>query len=249
MHSDKLRRTVTFLSLAFVLAVPSFAATKRRAANHPAAGGQLTADITGTVLDNGTGQPISSVRVKVGRESDTTDAAGKFDLKTVTGFNGSINVEVTRSGYTSKTVRLTTGGKQDLTIRLDPTPTVRVRKVDGTTYDIDFDSAEFGYAVTFSGYRSDTFEDFCKADGTSIAVDRTQLRRITGPAVTATGSACCPNTAAVKVNIELKTGEKTDVVFLDACNGYPNIDFLGRDHTTGKFQYIPFHDIAEITFP
>jgi hypothetical protein len=250
MYPDKLRRFLTFALVATFLAVPSFAAGKRRAAAHPAAGGQLVAEsISGTVLDNGTGQPIVSVKVKAGRDSDTTDAAGKFELKNVVGYNGFINVEITRSGYTSKTVKLTTGGKQTLSIRLDPTPTVHVRKTDGTVYDIDLDSVEFGYVVPFSGYRSETFEDFCKADGTSLTVDRAQLRRVTGPAVTASGSACCPTTDSLRVNIELKTGEKLDVFFVDACNGYPNIDFIGRDHSTAKFQYIAFRDVAEITFP
>jgi len=248
MHPDKLHRSLTFLLLATVLAVPSFAAGKRRATEHPTMAAQITAEISGTVIDNATGQPVPAVKVKVGRNSETTDAAGKFDLKTVTGA-GSLNVEFSRSGYTAKTVNLTTGGKQVLTVRLDPGPTVRVRKVDGTIYDIDLDSAEIGYSVPFSGYQSAAAVTLCKADGATISVDRTQLRRIVGPATTVTGSACCPNTSTVKVNVELKTGEKSDMVFVDACNGYPNIDLLGREHVNGKFQYIPFAQIAEIIYP
>ncbi|MFP5247181.1 MAG: carboxypeptidase regulatory-like domain-containing protein [Thermoanaerobaculia bacterium] len=248
MHFSTLRRLSCLALVAtFFAAAPTYAG-KRRAVKHPTAGAQLNAELSGTVIDNVTGLPVINARVKAGRDSDTTDSQGKFLLKEVVGY-GVITVEASRTGYTAKTITLSTGGKQTLDIRLQPGPTVSVRKLDGTSFNIDFDSLEFGYVVTFGGYHSAEFEDFCKPDGSQVAIDRSQIKRIVGPSTPVTATACCTQRNTVKVNVELKTGEKSDMYFIDACNGYPDIDLLGRDHVSGKMQYIPFAQIAEIVFP
>jgi hypothetical protein len=252
MHPDKLRRLMSVaLAASFLIAVPTFAAGKRRAAAHPSAGGQLKiALVSGTILDNVTGAPVIAARVEGGGDSDVTDKDGKFDLKNLESFQGRIDIDVTRSGYSTKRTTLTTSGNQTgLTIRVDPTATVRVRRVDNSTFDLDFESILFGYPVAFSGYRSAEFEEFCKADGTSVTIDRSQIKRITGPAVEVNHAACCPNSPTMKVNVELKSGEKTDMYFVDACHGFFNIDLIGREHVNAKFQYLPLSQIAEIIFP
>jgi hypothetical protein len=253
MRPDYLRRTLSFALVAAVLAavpaVSTQAAGRRRAVTPPSATGKLTAEISGTVVDDVTGHPVASARVTAGGRSDTTDSAGKYQIKNITSYHGVINVEVSRSGYTTKKQTLTTGGVQTLTVRLVSAPTVHVRKVDNSAFDVDLDSVQFGYPVAFSGYRSAEYEDFCNASGVPVVVDRTEIRRIIGPAVMVDNATCCPGAQTLKVTVELKTGQTTDMFFVDACNGFPNIDLIGRDHNTGKFEYTPFAQIAEVVFP
>jgi hypothetical protein len=237
-------------SLILVLACATgLFAEKRRAVAHPGPGGPLlTGTIKGTVLDDSTGLPITSVRVAIGSKNDVTGADGKFEGKNATGF-GFINVEASRSGYVTKTEKLTTGGDQTITMRLTPTPTVHLKKTDNSTLDVDFESVEFGYAVPFSGYRQYSYEDFCK-NGAPVAIDRAEIRKITGPATVVHGSPCCADKDVLKINITLKTGETTDVFFLDSCEaGVTRIDLIARAHVQGQFQFIPFSQISEVVFP
>jgi hypothetical protein len=252
MFPDKIRRPLTAaLVAALCIIIPAQAAQpRRRAVTPPAALGKLTADkITGTVVDDVTSQPVAFAHVKVGDRSASTDSAGKFEVKNVTSFQGNIGVEVTRSGYAAKTVLLTTGGDQVVTVRVTPTPTVRVRKVNGTTLDLDFESIEFGYPVVFSGYNSSASENFCRPNGSAVTIDRSQIRRVTGPATIVHQASCCASHDVEKVSVELKTGETTELVFVDTCTGIPGIDLIGRNHISGKLEYTSFTSIAEITFP
>lgn len=251
MHSTYARRLFSAALAATVLfVIPAEAAGRRRAVTHPTAGTLLTAEeITGTITDDVTSQPVAAVKVKIGNRTDTTDAAGKFKVKNVASYNGRIVVEAERSGYTPKTLNLTTGGNQVVNLSVHPLPTVHVRKTGGATFEADFESSEFGYPVVFSGYNSATNEQFCKPNGTAVTIDRSELRRITGPATMVHQAACCTGHDVLKVNAELKTGEITDLYFADTCSGIPSIDFIARDHLTGKIVYTPFSDVAEIVFP
>ena len=252
MHPDKLRRLLSLaLAASFLVAVPSFASGKRRAAAHPSAGGHITAAlISGVVIDNVTGAPVIAARVEGGGDSDITDKDGKFDLKNLESFQGRLDIDVSRSGYTTKRTTYTTSGNQTgVTIRVVPTATVRVRRIDNSTFDLDTESILFGYPIAFSGYRSAEFEEFCHSNGVAATIYANQIKRITGPAVEVNNAACCPNGPTLKVNVELKTGEKMDMFFVDACNGFSNIDLIGREHVNAKFQYIPFAQIAEVIFP
>jgi hypothetical protein len=252
MHYLRPRRlfSVALIATVVLVALPSQAAGRRRAAAHPTAANKLTAaKISGTVVDDVTGQPIVLLRVRIGDRSDVTDNAGKFEVRNVTSFQGTIVVEASRSGYTPKTVNLTTGGEQVLNLRLQPLPTVRVRKSDNTTLDLDSDSIEFGYPVVFSGYLSNSFDEFCKPNGTAITVSREDIRKINGPATKTQQAACCGTHEVEKINVELKTGEVTDLYFVDTCNGIPSIDLIGRNHSTGRLEYTPFTAITEVVFP
>jgi hypothetical protein len=247
MHPNYLRRFFCVALIATCIAAVPSEARKRRSVRKTPVQGQFTADVTGTVLDNVTGQPIVSARVHAGRVSKTTDAAGKFELKGITAA-GTLEIEVSRSGYTTKTVGVTSGGAHDLTVRVDPLPTVTVRRLDGSIVNLDYDSVRFGYPIPFSGYREAEFEDFCKPDGTAVEIDRSQIRRFNGPATAANFAPCCA-TETLKINITLKTGETMDVYFVDACNGFPNIDVFGIDHATAKAEYIAFTALSEVVFP
>jgi hypothetical protein len=46
----------------------------------------------------------------------------------------------------------------------------------------------------------------------------------------------------------MKNGAKMLAYFKDSCNGN-DIDFLGREKSTGRFQYYRFTDINEVDFP
>jgi hypothetical protein len=226
----------------------SLAAGKRRAVEHPGPAALLTGTIHGTILDDTTGVPVPSVRVSVGNRSDVTGADGKFQANNVSGA-GSIPVEASRSGYLTKTYTITTSGDQTITLRLTPTPTVHVKKTDDSTLEVDFESAEFGYGVPFSGYRQFRYEDFCKG-GLAVQIDRSEISKINGPAVVVHGSPCCPDKDVLRVNLLLKTGETTDVFFIDSCEaGVTRIDFIARDHLQGQFKFIPFSEIREVVFP
>lgn len=251
MSSNITRSIVTAALVATVVIVlPAEAAGRRRAAAHPSATNPISApEITGTVVDDVTGQPVIGVRVLVGNKQDTSENNGSFKVKNVTSYQGKIIVEAQRSGYTTKRIELTTGGTQTLTIRVVPTPTVRLRKTNGTQLELDFESAEFGYPVVFSGYNSATYDDFCKPNGTAVTIDRNQIRRITGPATMVTQTSCCAARPVQKITAELKSGETTDLFFVDTCDGIPGIEFIARNHVTAKIEYTKFTDIAEIVFP
>lgn len=245
---EMLRRSVVLALMATCLiAVPSHA-TKRRAVKHPSPAivGVLT--VSGIITDNVTGAPVINARVSIGHDSDTTDNTGKYELKEVTAGLPS-NLTVERTGYVTKTISISSGGVQTLNIRVDPTPTVRLRMIDNTVIDLDSESILFGYPVPFSGYREDESEDFCKPDGSTVSIHRSQFRRISGPAAEVNFPACCTTGRTVRINAELKTGEVTNLYFVDACNGFPDIDVKGRNHVTGRTIYTPFKNIAEITFP
>jgi hypothetical protein len=252
MFPDKIRRPLTAALVAVLCIVLPAHATqpRRRAVAPPAALGKLTADkISGTVVDDVTGHPVNLAHVKVGDRAANTDSLGKFEVKNVTSFQGNIAVEVTRSGYATKTVLLNTGGTQVVAVRVQPTPTVHVRKVNGTTVDLDFESIEFGYPVVFSGYSSSASENFCKPNGSAVTIDRSQIRRVTGPGTIVHQASCCADHDVEKVSLELKSGETTELVFVDTCTGIPGIDLIGRNHVSGQIVYTSFTDIAEVTFP
>ena len=254
MHPVHARRmfTVALMAMVALSAVPTRAAGRRRAVSHPTAANKLVSPkISGTVVDDVTGQPVIFATIKAGERNDVTDNAGKYLVKNVNSFGGKIVIEASRTGYVTKKVELTTGGDHVIDLRLQPLPTVRVKKTDNTTVELDADSIEFGYPQLFSGYTTATFEEFCKPNGTAITVNRADIRRVNGPATKAVQAACCGTTEVEKVNIELKTGEVTDLYFVDTCNNgtVTSIDLIGRNHTTGKLEYIAFSAITEVIFP
>ena len=245
--STKLPRFSVLVLLTLLFAIPAAAQKHRAVRKSPPEGQQITLTINGTVLDATTNAPVSSVEVRAGSKLSYSGADGKFRVKDVLGF-GSVKVTFERSGYVLKTETITSGGTQDLTFRLTPTPTVRVRKTNNTTFDLDSESVKFGYVLTFGGYAEATFDEFCKPDGSQVTLDRAQMKKITGPATKVAQSNCCENPELMKINVQLKTNETFDAVFKDSCFGY-RVDLIGREHVSGNFAYIPFFDIAEVVFP
>ena len=114
--------------------------------------------------------------------------------------------------------------------------------------DTDIDTAQFAYLIPFSGYVRSDAGNFCKDDGTSITPDKHAIKRVIGPAVPVDNSACCKIGPIFKAQVEMKTGEKFTVYFNDSCFGN-EVDFLGREKSSGNYQYFKFADIAEVDFP
>jgi hypothetical protein len=207
----------------------------------------VSAPVTGTITDAVTGQPVANVSVSGGRRSSQTDAQGKFEIKAAEGY-GEILFDAQRSGYLIYRTKLSGGGPHVLTIQLQPTPTVTVKKTDNSTLQVDYENIRFGYAVPFSGYRASESESFCFPSGSNAEVHKSQMRKITGPGTTG-ASACCTAHAAMKVVLEQKNGQTSDVYFVDSCETEYRQELIGTNHVTGASIDIPFSDIAEIVFP
>lgn len=248
MNPTKTRSWKSAVAIAaLLLTVPAFA-QKRRAVQHPspaAPGTSIT--ITGKVLDAVTNAPVVFASVRVGNRFDRTDTTGSFQLSTT--IYGTADLMVERSGYSVLTQPISGPGPHALTLRVQPTATVKLRLVDGTEHDVDNESVEFGYVPPFSSYIKSDHDDFCKPDGTTVRLSRTQFSRISGPATNETTGACCGGTGTPqKINATLKTGEITPLYFTDSCGGY-SIDFIARDHVSGKIIFAKFSNVAEIIFP
>ena len=100
MNSVLLRR-IFAATLIAALSVPAFA-DRRRSVAHPATSGpKFVVTITGTVVDDITGQPVRNAIVNA-TFSGATDGNGKFRLRNVTGF-GAVEVKVERTGYVTAT--------------------------------------------------------------------------------------------------------------------------------------------------
>lgn len=248
MNPTKTRSWKSAVAIAaLLLTVPAFA-QKRRAVQHPSPPDPgMSITVTGKVLDAVTGAPVVFASVQVGNRSDRTDTTGAFQLTTT--IYGQADLTVQRSGYTVLTQPISGPGPHALTLRVQPTPTVKLRLVDGTEHDVDNESVEFGYVPPFSSYIKNDHDDFCKPDGTTLVLNRTQFSRITGPATNETAGACCGGTGTPqKINATLKSGEVTPLYFTDSCGGY-SIDFIARDHVSGRMIFAKFSNIAEIIFP
>jgi hypothetical protein len=231
---------------ALVLTLPA-AAQKRRAVQHPAPPGPaISTTVTGKIVDFATGAPVVSAYVRLGSGFDRSDSTGSFSI--TANFYGSADLTAERSGYVSASQTITGAGPHTVTLRLQSKPTVKLRLTDGTERDMDFDSVEFGYIPPFGSYSKGEFDDFCKPNGTEVRITRAEFARITGPAAPESTSACCPNGTPQKITATLKSGETTPLYFTDSCIGY-SVDFIARDHVTGRVVYTKFSNVAEIIFP
>ncbi|HEY3055723.1 MAG TPA: carboxypeptidase-like regulatory domain-containing protein [Thermoanaerobaculia bacterium] len=237
-------RSRLFVSAIVMCAV--FAAGPKRRAVAPALPAGL-ATLAGTVTDTSTGAAVAQVQViGAGKVITHSDATGNFTLKMSTGRD--VPLTLTRTGYEPVTINVNISGDATRAFQLAPKPTVKVRTIAGTTYEVDTESVEFGSLAPFSGYTKDTKLNLCKAGGTPFVPDRAEIRRLAGPAQL-NDAACCNSGSIPAINVELKAGGGTSTAaFVDACFGY-KVDVIALDHKTAEPVYIHFSDIAEVTFP
>jgi CarboxypepD_reg-like domain len=235
-------RVLAIALLAITIAIPSFAAGKRRAATPTAP--PVAGKVTGTVVDAGNARPVVFATVSAGEIATSTDAQGKFELDVP----GGTMLTFSRTGYQTVTRAVPNSAPKVMQVTMTGLPTIRVRTTSNREYELDTDSSEFAYLVPFSGYVRSDAGKFCKPDGSEYRPSKTLIKRFIGPAVASTNDACCKDKPILKGRLELKTGEFTDVFFADSCFGY-EVDFIGRDHFGGEFVFLKFNDIAEIIFP
>jgi len=231
-----------FSILLLVLAALPLSAENKR---HSAAPAIPLVTVHGTVTDVTTGAPVAFADVNDSPRSTKTDAQGKFDLDVPLGVPTVI--QVGRSGYESASSSVI--GRNALTVefKLKSKPTVTMKLTNGTTYNLDSETAQFAEEIVFSNpVRSDGVL-VCNADASQTTINKTDIAKILGPGVAASNASCC-KTPLTKVTLAMKNGTSQDVLLQQTCDG-SFMDFSGRDHTTGLFVYTRFQDIQEIDFP
>lgn len=235
-------RVLAVASLALAAVLPLSAAQHRRAV------GPLTeVTVTGIVLDSSTGQPVQGVEVVNGvLHSKATGADGKYTITLPAGRPTLLTANYFAFQPQTKTVTPAAGTTLDFS--LTPNPAVTVKTVNGETYVLDYASSQFAYVIVFAGYVRDDHANLCKPGGTQWAPDKSEFKKITGPGTFVNYAPCCANAAVTSLNVEMKSGEKTQVYFNDSCFGNEP-DFLGRERSTGMYRYFAFKDVASVEFP
>lgn len=239
-------RKMTLLFLAILIALPLAAANPRRRASGMSPAATTEVEVTGTIKDSVTGQPVVGVVVAVGRLRVNSDTAGKFKITLPKGVTTVLTAS--RSGYESVTFSVAPAGALTHDLKMKPTATVAVVLTNGTRYDLDGETAQFAYLVPLSGYAKSDTANFCRPDGSAWTPAKSELKKITGPGIKTNVAACCPNSPVVVVNVEAKDGTTSQVSMKDSCIGY-EVDFVGRNHITAEFQYFRWTDIAQVVFP
>lgn len=244
MNSLSIRRTAALAFAMLVIAIPTTAARRRGVAS-TARPPKVTGVVRGTVTDAVTGLPVISAKAEVGR-SDSTNSSGQFDISDAFGY-GTLDFEVSRSGYLPYFVRLP-AGEHNLTIRLTPTPTVTLRKTDQTVVNLDYESLKFRYSSGFSGSEAE-YEEFCQPDGSIRKVGRSQFRKMTGPATYINDPGCCTKAETMRMTIELKNEPAGEFRFADSCSTVNPMSIRARNHVTGEILTFPLTEVSEVVFP
>jgi hypothetical protein len=251
--SRLIRRSAVAAAAIIVTLLPLAAQTTRHRAVVPPS--SIVVTLTGFIRDATNGQPLAFAQVSAeGLKSLATDTRGVYSIQITKGRNVAVTAE--QFAYNPQTVSVfgAEGAHADFSLTPKAVVTVKLTKPQGddpatakNTFILDIDTAQFAYLIPFSGYvRGDT-GNFCKDDGTSITPDKHAIKRVIGPAVPVDNSTCCKIGPIFKAQLELKTGETFTVYFNDSCFGN-EVDFLGRERSTGQFVYYKFTDIAEIDF-
>ena len=253
MILSRLIRRSAIAGVAIVVALFPLAAQtvgRHRAVAPPS---NITVTLTGIITDASNGQPLANAQVSAeGRKSAVTDSTGAYTIKITKNLNVAVTAE--QFAYNSKTTPVfgAEGARADFALTPKSTVTVKLIKPQGDpakdTFILDIDTAQFAYLIPFSGYIRGDVGNFCKDDGTSITPDKHTIKRVIGPAVPVDNAGCCKLGPVMKAQLELKTGESFPVYFNDSCFGN-EVDFLGREKSSGQYQYFRFADIAEVDFP
>jgi hypothetical protein len=226
-----------------VCAFPLYAAESHRRAAAPAI---PLVKIHGKVTDAATGAPVRFADIANTPRTAQTDADGNYEIEVPLGLPASI--QVTRSGYETASTSIIGTGGVETNFTLKSKPTVTMKLTDGTTYNLDYETAQFAVEIPFANSARSDNALLCSTDGAQSTLNKTDISKIIGPGVAVNNAACCKSTTVVKLTINLKSGAQQDALLADTCTG-SEMDFSGRDHVTGQFIYKRFKDIAEIDFP
>ncbi|MGH9423308.1 MAG: carboxypeptidase-like regulatory domain-containing protein, partial [Thermoanaerobaculia bacterium] len=202
-------------------------------------------NVTGIVKDASNGLAIPGARATYGDQRVDTSNNGKFILNLPAGTP--VIVTITHPAFLPFQKTVTAQNGVETEYDLTEQPSVTIQTTGGQTYVVDIGTAQFEYAITFSGYVASDNANFCKPDGTVITPSKLELSKIVGPATSSTNAACCSG-PVMTANAFFKNGTSTQVFFKDSCNS-TEVDFVGRLKSTGLYQHVRFTDIAEIDFP
>ncbi|HYS54606.1 MAG TPA: carboxypeptidase-like regulatory domain-containing protein [Thermoanaerobaculia bacterium] len=228
-----------------VAAAPLFAAGNKERAALPT----QNVTISGVVRDS-SGAPVAGAIVRSGTffsNHNGTAADGKYSITLPGGRPTLVTIEDFAFEPVTVTITPTKDAAIDFTIT-QSRPTVTVKLTNGETHVLDLGTSQFAYLITFSGYARSDNANFCKPDGSSISPAKTEFTKIVGPAMSVNFGTCCTRGPVMTLSIELKSGEKSQVYFNDSCIGN-EVDFLGRERSTGLYNYFNFANISEIDFP
>jgi hypothetical protein len=236
-------RAVAVLALVTLTAIPvSAATTSKKHLIRPVP--EVT--VTGVVRDASNNKPVSHVVVSNGVLFSTTDDSGAWTLKLSQGRPTLLTA--TWFAFRTQTLSVTPGAGSTLDFSLTPNPIITVKTLAGESFDLDYDTSKFAYIIVFIGYVKDDNANFCKPNGEAWAPNKSEFNKLIGPGTQVNFSGCCTLGPVTTANVDMKSGEKTAVYFNDSCFG-DEVDFLGRERSTGNFQYFAIKNIAEIDFP
>ena len=236
-------RKFVWLFLLVVAALPSSAATAKRRSVAPSI---KLVTIRGRVTDTATGAPVAFAQVANDPRTTLSDADGNYEIDVPVGLRAIL--VASRSGYEPATSSVVGRDSAVVDFKLKSKPTVTMRLTNGTTYQLDPETAQFAQEIPFSNaVRSDEVE-LCKPDGSKVTMNKSEIAKITGPAVSVTNAQCCTLTPVLKLTFDYKNGQHEDAQLAESCTGV-FMDFAGRNHTTGQFIYTRFQDIQEVVFP
>jgi len=230
--------------LVALMALPVCAQARHRAVA-PAVKVGPTIQVAGLATDASNGVPIEDAVITAGAQTTKTNPKGEFTLYLPSGISTSVSVEHPAFNPATRTITAQSGVPNLFSLVEKASVTIRTKT--GEIHIVDIGTAQFAYAVPFSGYQRNDNANFCKVDGTDFAPAKTDFSKILDPAAAAT-TPCCVSTTAVSANVEMKSGEKLLVYFKDSCS-HDEVDFVGREKATGHYQYFNFNTIAEIDFP
>jgi hypothetical protein len=235
----------SFIAAVVIAAMP-LAADSGRA--HPVKPLALVT-ISGIVRDSVTNTPIAVAVVHSGSafyaRNSGTKSDGVYTLTVPAGRPILITAEQFSYAPQTKTAVVTPGITVDFS--LTPTATATVKMTSGVTYVLGLATSSFAYYASFIGYSRFDSANFCKNDGSAFTPSKNDISKIIGPTTSVNFAPCCSSGAVLSANVEMKSGEKLQVYFSDSCFD-TEVDFIGRERSTGNYQYLKFVDIAEIDF-
>lgn len=236
---------VCSVALAALMTLPAGAQNRKRAVSPTGQTGPTT-QIIGTAKDATNGVPVGGAVVTSNGLTATSLPNGLFALTLPVGKAATISIAHPAFNAFTQSITVQTGGKYDFA--LVEKADVVIKTKTNETHVVDIGTAKFAYTVLFSSAVSSDNGNFCKEDGSDFTPAKTDFSRILGPAVPASAPQCCQFGNVMSVNVEMKSGAKMLVYFKDSCSGN-EVDFVGREKSTGLYAYFAFTNIAEIDFP
>jgi hypothetical protein len=226
--------------------IPAGAQATRRRAVSPASGTGPTAQVLITVKDASNQRPVAAATITYAAQTQITTGAGQAALILPLGKPAVVSVAHAAFEPFSQTITAQSGGNYELALTGKPSVTIKTKTNE--IHIVDIGTAQFANAAVFSNPARSDSGNFCKEDGTDFTPDKTEFARIIGPGVLESAPQCCQFAKVISANVEMKSGAKLKVYFKDSCSGN-EVDFVGREKSTGQYQYFRFTDIAEIDFP